>query len=181
MSETEKFISIPVVIPAYEPDERMTNLLEDLQREGIFPIVIVNDGSSHDYDELFETAEKKFGAVVLRHSKNIGKGAALKTAFSYCLEKFSGIIGCVTADCDGQHSVRDIGMIRSELALLSGTLILGVRDFDSENDLIPAKSRFGNNLTKKVFKKLYKLYISDTQTGLRGIPSSFMKDLIYTD
>ena len=55
-------------------------------------------------------------------------------------------------------------------------LILGVRAFDQEN--VPAKSQFGNNLTRKVFRTLYKVDISDTQTGLRGIPTDFMKILL---
>lgn len=45
-------------------------------------------------------------------------------------------------------------------------------------NIIPLKSSFGNNLTRKVFHLLYGLDISDTQTGLRGIPANFMKSLL---
>ena len=57
-----------------------------------------------------------------------------------------------------------------------GDLILGVRTFDKED--IPWKSRFGNRLTEKVFTYVAGVHISDTQTGLRGIPREFMKELL---
>jgi putative flippase GtrA len=55
-------------------------------------------------------------------------------------------------------------------------LILGVRDFDG--DSVPNKSKFGNKLTRFVCKALCGVKVSDTQTGLRGIPVDFMRDLL---
>lgn len=55
-------------------------------------------------------------------------------------------------------------------------LILGVGKFDSEG--IPWKSRFENTMTEKVFQYILGVHVSDTQTGLRGIPTNFMKDLL---
>ena len=51
-----------------------------------------------------------------------------------------------------------------------------MRDFKSDD--VPAKSMFGNKLTRKIFKWLYRLDITDTQTGLRGIPAGFMSALV---
>lgn len=48
-------------------------------------------------------------------------------------------------------------------------MILGVRDFDQSN--VPSKSRIGNKLTSLGFRVLIGLSVSDTQTGLRGIPN----------
>lgn len=168
---------IPIIIPAYEPDQRMTNLLSALKKAGfIQPCVIVNDGSGPEYDHYYKEAEEKYGAVVLKHVKNMGKGKALKTGFSYCLEEYPSLMGCVTADSDGQHTPEAIQAVADALQKRPDSLILGVRDFNLPE--IPEKSRFGNNLTKKVFKSLYHAEISDTQTGLRAIPATFMKELL---
>lgn len=166
---------IPIIIPAYEPDDRMTELLNTLSDNNLSPIIIVNDGSGSQFDYLYTQAEQ-LNATVLKHDVNRGKGAALKTAFSYCLNNIPDMLGCVTADSDGQHTVKDICSCMDNLSSNPEALILGVRDFSGEG--IPAKSQFGNNLTRKIFRKLYGKDISDTQTGLRGIPASFMKTLL---
>lgn len=168
--------TIPIIIPSYEPDDRLLKLLKDLQDNDLQPVVIVNDGSSAEYQDHFEKAKDEYHAIVLKHDINRGKGRALKTAFSYCLEKYMDIAGCITADSDGQHTVAAIMKCKQALLKCKQDLILGVRAFDQEN--VPAKSQFGNNLTRKVFRTLYKVDISDTQTGLRGIPTDFMKILL---
>ena len=160
--------TIPIIIPSLAPNEQLLNLLKGLTDNSLGPIILVNDGSGPEYDFYFETARATYNVTLLVHASNKGKGAALKTAFSYCLESYPFMTGCITVDSDGQHSIEDIKAIKDRLSLFPDKLILGVRNFDSE--AIPDKSRFGNNLTRKVFRFLYKQDITDTQTGLRGIP-----------
>ena len=50
--------TVPIVIPSYEPDERLISLLNDLNAAGLGPVIIVNDGSGTEYDEIFSQAEK---------------------------------------------------------------------------------------------------------------------------
>lgn len=85
--------SVPVVIPCYEPDERLTELLKELCRAGIRPIVLVNDGSSPEYDACFEEAFRIIrpsGGILLSHAVNQGKGRSLKDAFRYILQQMPG-------------------------------------------------------------------------------------------
>ena len=53
---------------------------------------------------------------------------------------------------------------------------MGCRNFDGDD--VPARSEFGNKLTRRVMKYLAGVSVSDTQTGLRGIPADFMKSLL---
>lgn len=170
---------IVIVIPAYEPDRRLLSLLEKLKANKIGPVVLVDDGSGLAYRDAFHEAEaliSEGNGMLLTHEANRGKGRALKTAFAYVLNHFSGIVGVVTADSDGQHSVEAIQNIRKTLLESPDNLILGVRRFGGEG--IPWKSKFGNNLTEKVFQYLSGIHVSDTQTGLRGIPRIFLKQLL---
>ena len=82
------YFEIPVIIPAYEPDEKLIVLLQRLKEAGIVNIVVVDDGSGNDYRKLFEQAACMSGCNVLTHMVNLGKGRALKTAFNYCLKQF---------------------------------------------------------------------------------------------
>lgn len=121
-------------------------------------------------------SKKKGGGVILTHETNKGKGRALKTAFQYVLEHVPNAVGVVTADSDGQHTVACIQKIKQSLAETPKDFILGVRDFHGAG--IPWKSRFGNQLTEKIFRYLTGVHIHDTQTGLRGIPRDFMQKLL---
>lgn len=170
------YYDIPVIIPAYEPDEKLIVLLEKLQESGIKNIVVVNDGSGTSYEGLFERAGKIEGCSVLHHSVNLGKGRALKTAFNYCLMEFGNICGCVTADSDGQHTPADILSCMRALWENPDSLILGCRNFDAAD--VPFRSSFGNKCTRKVFSYLIGISVSDTQTGLRAIPHDFMITLM---
>ena len=167
---------VPVIIPAYEPDEKLIKLLDELVAARVSPVIVVNDGSDKEkYGHLYDQARDR-EAVVLEHAVNMGKGRALKTAFNYCLNEYGGLVGVVTADSDGQHAVSDIQKCMEALIEDPSALVLGVRDFNQKG--IPARSVFGNKTTSKVMKFLVGMSISDTQTGLRGISSGFMKFLL---
>lgn len=167
---------IPLIIPSYEPDEKLIKLLADLQKDGYENILIVDDGSAEGYQPVFEQAEKEFSACVLHHPVNRGKGRALKTAFAYVLQNMPEAVGCITADSDGQHTPECIRMCAEALLQNQDSLIMGCRCFDQED--VPARSEFGNKCTRLVMKYMAGVSVSDTQTGLRGIPAAFMKELL---
>ncbi|MFV0528292.1 MAG: GtrA family protein [Lachnospiraceae bacterium] len=164
-----------IVIPAYEPHEQFISLVHRLIEATDRVILIVNDGSGPAYASIFNSIAQ-MGVVLLEHSANRGKGAALKTAMKYQLEHFPSSLGIVTADCDGQHAVIDILTIAEALDASANTLVLGSRDFTAPD--VPFKSRFGNRITSTVYGLSTGLWHVDTQTGLRGIPQTSLPELI---
>ena len=166
---------VPIIIPAYEPTIVLCELCQNLSLMTGGAIIVVNDGSSTEYDPIFEKVEEK-GCIVIRHAVNCGKGRGIKTAFHYVLNHYPEAIGTVTVDADGQHKPTDIIKVINALRENHDSLILGVRNFDNAN--IPWKSKLGNKLTKAVSSYLCGVNVSDTQTGLRGIPRGFMQQLI---
>lgn len=167
-----------IVIPALNPPLDLIKYIEKLRLFGLENILIVDDGSRPEFKNIFEKLRDKQGCQILTHAKNLGKGRALKNALNYFLtmpnvEEYNGI---VTADSDGQHRVEDVLSMVDSISNNSDSLILGCRDFDSEN--VPPKSKFGNKLTKLVFRLLYGRKITDTQTGLRGFPKEILHDML---
>ncbi|MCD7787562.1 MAG: bifunctional glycosyltransferase family 2/GtrA family protein [Firmicutes bacterium] len=169
-------INITLIIPALDPDERLIPVVEDAVAHGIADIIIVNDGSRAEFIKNFPK-ESDFPKVkILTHEKNRGKGAALKTAFSYFLENRPESEGVVTADSDGQHTTEDILLCAEEMTRGERAVILGCRDFDDPS--VPPKSKFGNKCTRAAFSVFCGIKISDTQTGLRVIPREYVAELM---
>jgi len=162
-----------VLIPAYKPDSRLPGLIEQLKDN--FQILVVDDGGGEAYSSVFDSA-RTLGAVVLTHDVNRGKGAAIKTGLAWLQDK-PGVSGVITADADGQHSPEDIEKIAAAMAEHPDAVIIGGRDFSH----MPARSRFGNTITRFFFRLGTGSRISDTQSGLRGLPASLFDKLAATE
>ena len=155
-----------VLIPAYNPNIDIMNEFLGKLKASFQNIVIVNDGSSSQYSLFFAKLSTEYPTI--SHYKNLGKGRALKTGINYILNNYPNIKAIITADCDGQHTVKDIKKCYHKWQKSKSSLILGCRDFTNEK--VPLKSRYGNKITKDIFMLFTGLKISDTQTGLRVIP-----------
>ncbi len=168
--------NIAVVIPAYEPPLKFVDYLKDLIGGGANRVIVVNDGSESKYQNVFDKAKQINGVTVLEYDKNQGKGYALKHAFSYAKENLDPSSVIITADCDGQHSVKDVLRLASSASEIPSSLILGARDFSSPN--VPSRSRFGNVNTRRMFNVLYGMKITDTQTGLRAFSYDMLDKML---
>ncbi len=164
---------IVALIPAYNPDKGMIQLVQDLKKE-FSQIVVVDDGCSEEYSEVFAAIDND--VTLLHHEVNMGKGRALKTGFSYVLEHFHDAKGVVTLDADGQHTVADTVNCCDKFLEDPKTVVFGCRDFLSDTK-IPPRSRFGNRLTSRLLKFCNDISLSDTQTGLRVVSYACLKDL----
>lgn len=164
-----------ILIPALNPPDTFADYIKELIQAGFQDIIVVDDGSASS--RCFEEIQN-MGGTILKHKRNEGKGQALKTGFFYYKEKYlpDGYAGVITVDSDGQHLVKDVEKIAAALTDGTGKLILGSRDFSLPQ--VPPKSRFGNNLTVKIFKYFLRMDIRDTQTGLRGIPNCLIDECL---
>lgn len=166
-----------IIIPSLDPDESLINFVDNLKKEGFLKIILVNDGSHPSKSQIFSSLRDNASCDLLIHAKNMGKGRALKNAFNHYLVHYAqNHNGVITVDADGQHSIEDIIKVDDVLSQDPSSLILGCRDFD--NDSVPWKSSFGNKLTRIIMKYLIGLSVTDTQTGLRGIPNSLLANYL---
>jgi putative flippase GtrA len=163
------------LIPAYKCDSVVVELAEKLIASGMFQaLVCVNDGSGPDYDSYFNSL-RELGVFVIDHAINLGKGMALRTGMNHVACHYPNSVGIVTMDADGQHLLPDIMAVGQALLKQPHSLVMGCRTFDES---VPLRSRFGNKVSKKVIRLFGGLKVSDTQTGLRGIPMSFVPSLL---
>ncbi len=166
-------LDLTIVVPSYNPDEKLKLVVEGLRARGFHDIIVVNDGSDEAHQAPFEMVGN---CTVIHHKVNKGKGRALKTAFSFCMENRKGSQGVITVDGDNQHHPDDVYACGKALLENRQSLVLGCRNF--KNDDVPPRSKFGNGITKGIFRTLCGLRISDTQTGLRAISMSKLPDMM---
>ena len=173
--------NIIIIIPAYKPSNELMILLNELKKQ-YKNIVVVNDGSGSEYNIIFDRIESDKDIDLVTHIINKGKGKSIKDAIEYAFKKYkekivaNEIIGFLTCDADGQHTINDINKCASCLKTANDNiLVLGTRTFDKTT---PLRSKFGNEVTCKVLNALHRINLKDTQTGLRCFTTSFAKDII---
>ena len=160
-----------VLIPAFEPGPALPRLVADLRHaDPDLDVLVVDDGSGPRFAEVFADA-RDAGARVVMHDVNRGKGAALKTGLAD-IAVHGPDADVVTADADGQHTPLDVLRVADALREDAGrgrsALVLGVRDFGGD---VPLRSRVGNAVARGLFRVATGRRVTDTQTGLRGIPA----------
>lgn len=160
-----------VLIPAYNPTEGLLSLIDEL-KENKIEVVVVNDGSNELSKKVFDSIKDK--CVILNHEVNKGKGCALKTGYSYIKENYKDSI-IVTMDADLQHTVKDAIRVYECVLKNKDSLVLGCRRLSKDT---PRRSRFGNSVTRFVFKLVTGVKVSDTQTGLRGFYINMIDDML---
>ena len=147
-----------VIIPTYNNAGTLKDVLSRTLAQGL-PIVVVDDGCTDGTREILSGFKD---VTVIAHPKNQGKGAALKTAFRWALEK--GYAYAVTIDSDGQHYPEDI----PELLKAKGerTIVVGSRTTRGAN----AGGSFANRFSNFWFTAYTGIRLTDTQTGFRLYP-----------
>lgn len=178
MKMTKSYGNFFIVIPAYNPDEKLIQSIEELyiHIDGS-NIIIVNDGSNEELSiRIFKYIHSKYNnIIILNHPINLGKGAALKTAFMYIMMFYPNVEGVVTMDSDGQHLVEDVLKVLHVMQENINNknynfLILGYRSFKN----IPFRSFIGNTISRYFYYLLTGKKLKDTQTGLRAISKKVM-------
>ena len=165
-----------ILIPALEPSYHFIDYVKALRQISHLYIVVVNDGSNQDYQVIFDTIDQIPQCYVIKHSKNLGKGEALKSGYRFIQKHLSFCQKIICVDCDGQHAVTDIQNIIEKMYHQESLFMLGVRDFSLHH--VPIKSWLGNRIASILLWFSTGYYIQDTQTGLRGYDYQLLDSLL---
>ncbi|MCR4600727.1 MAG: glycosyltransferase [Clostridia bacterium] len=161
-----------ILIPAFDPDERLVDLIKALMADGseyVSDIIVVDDGSNENTHYVFRRL-RSIGVRVVERDSNRGKGSALRDGLSLICEAEYDIDGVITADANGKFSCRDIRNVAKAMSENPGMVVVAQRD----------TSRMGISKWKQIWEKIQSVRLrwstgencSDFITGLRGIPAS---------
>lgn len=154
--------SITALLPAYNEEISIGSVVLRTKQYAN-RVIVIDDGSSDHTAEVAALA----GEEVLRHPKNLGKGAALKTGF----ESLNGSAVIVTIDSDGQHDPADIPRLADPILKGEADLVNGSRYLNGNKKDTPFYRRVGQKVLDAATSIDSGLSLTDSQSGFRAFSS----------
>lgn len=163
-----------VGIPAYNEEKNIASVISKLKTI-TDKIIVCDDGSSDSTGEIAE----KLGASVIRHVKNLGYGAAIKSIFLKAKEMKADIL--VTFDADGQHRIEDVEKLVKPIYEGKLDIVIGSRFLDKNNSQVPEYRKFGIKIITKVANTSLQNELTDSQSGLRAYNNKVLSELTLSE
>ncbi|PID59627.1 MAG: hypothetical protein CR986_05000 [Ignavibacteriae bacterium] len=169
MISSKKINKVCAVIPCFN---EITTIEETIRKTSDYldKVILVDDGSTDGLNKL------KFSNKVIycKHTKNLGKGAALKTGFLKSIELNFDIT--ITLDADGQHDPSCIPKFIETMEKENNDCVIGRRQRDFKT--MPPHRILSNYLTSKLLSLKTKLEILDSQSGYRAFRTKIIKNIL---
>ena len=165
---------VAAIIPAFNAARTLAPVVEETKRR-LADVIVVDDGS---IDGTSDVARAAGATTVLRHERNRGKGAALKTGFAHaCGEGYEAVI---TLDADGQHLPREIPKFLAAFADTKADLVIGGRSHLFAQ-MLPRR-RMANRFSAWSIAKASGTGVTDSQSGFRLYSADLLRNIhMHTD
>lgn len=151
-----------IVIPVFNHPRKIRDVLEAALGQGA-PVIVIDDGSTDETPDLLREVPE---ILLLRHRRNLGKGAALLTGFQAAVRLAPW---AVTVDADGQHDPREAAGLLAAVPPGCRPLVVGCRR-NMTSQPAPWTSRFGRHFSNFWVRCAGGPNLTDTQSGMRLYP-----------
>ncbi len=154
---------ILIIIPAYNEQENIAGVIEDIRTH--FPagdILVVDDGSS----DRTASIARGCGANVASLPFNLGIGGAMQTGFQYA--ERMGYDMALQFDGDGQHLAEEIGSLLEPVAEGRVDIVVGSRFLEANSYRAPFFRRLGILIFSRVLSRILGMRVTDTTSGFRA-------------
>lgn len=158
-------MAVVAAIPAYNEEIAIGSIIVRA-RQHVDEVLVIDDGSA----DCTAYVAELMGATVLRHEKNAGKGAALRTAFKWAMDKKVDIL--VTLDADGQHNPDEIPQLIQPILWKEADMVNGARFLKGHCLQVPKYRRLGQEILTFATNMTADFKVNDSQSGFRA----FSKD-----
>lgn len=165
---------IITIIPAYNEELTIVKVVESVTKYS--DVLVVDDGSTDNTTPL----AKENGAKVIKHEKNKGKGAAIKTGLNYSIRSNYDLMVLIDGDC--QHDPRCIPRLLTGMDNID--ILIGSRFLNMPPQNMPIQRRLSNGITTRLIRFVTGYHITDSQCGFRVISKKaapFFIDIDYND
>jgi len=160
-------------IPAFNEEQNIGKTITKLKKISD-SIIVCDDGSSDMTSEIAEG----LGAIVIKHEKNYGYGAAINSIFQKAKEIDTEIL--VTFDADGQHKVDDVQNVINPIKEDVADLVIGSRFLEKKSN-VPGYRKIGIKVITKVTNASIKKELTDSQSGFRAYNKKVLENISPSD
>jgi dolichol-phosphate mannosyltransferase len=170
-------------LPVYNEVSHVDPVLDEVARYAA-DLLVVDDGST---DGTAERLARRTDIDCIRHPKNRGYGAALKSAFDYAVNFRYDLL--VTIDCDGQHEPQRIGQLVAACRnadIVSGSRYLGSREplkgyLAGSREQAPAERRQINTQITRELNQRLGLSLTDAFCGFKAYRVAALAELVISE
>jgi glycosyltransferase involved in cell wall biosynthesis len=165
---------LSVVMPVFNERDTVERAIAGVLEAEIAPsieLVVVDDGSTDGTAEILERGSWPDNVRLLKHERNRGKGAAVRTALAEARGTYSAIM-----DADLEYDPRDLRLLLEPLVAGRAQVVYGTRTFTSHS----AYSFWyviGNRFVTLAANVLYNSFISDMMTGHKAMSTELFRSL----
>ncbi|MBR74476.1 MAG: glycosyl transferase [Dehalococcoidaceae bacterium] len=163
-------MNIAIGIPAYNEEKNIAVIITKLKKI-TDKIIVCDDGSSDFTAKISE----ELGAIVIKHEKNLGYGAAIRSIFLKAKESECDIL--VTFDADGQHKIEDISKVVKPIVDNESDIVIGSRFLDESEKDVPNYRKVGIKIITKITNASIKKQLTDSQSGFRAYSKKVLSEL----
>ncbi|NWK05330.1 glycosyltransferase family 2 protein [Marine Group I thaumarchaeote] len=163
-------MKIIVGIPAFNEEKNIAPIITKLTNIAD-KIIVCDDGST----DLTSKISEKLGALVIKHEKNMGYGAAIRSIFLKAKDLNGEIL--VTFDADGQHRVQDIQNVINPIINGESEIVIGSRFLDENEKDVPSYRKIGIKVITKITNVTIKEKLTDSQSGFRAYSKKVINEL----
>jgi glycosyltransferase involved in cell wall biosynthesis len=166
--------SVAVVIPAFNEAQSIGEVVKRVPETvcGVrTAVLVVDDGSS----DATADAARAAGADVVRHERNQGGGAAIRTGYRAARAAGANLI--VTLDADGQHLPQEMERLVAPIVEGRADVVIGSRTLGSADPNTFARE-LGLRVFNRVISTITRQTITDCSSGYRAVRADALDDLV---
>jgi len=164
-------LEIVIGIPAYNEEKNIASIILKLKKIAN-KIIVCDDGSN----DLTGKIAEELGVIVIKHEKNLGYGAGIRSIFLKAKEMNADVL--VTFDADGQHRIEDIQTAIEPIKNHSADIVIGSRFLNNENAKeIPEYRKIGIKVITKLTNTSLNEKLTDSQSGFRAYNQNVLKEI----
>jgi len=169
MGQKDLAPEVSVVIPAFNEEENIKEVILRLKKHKDVSVIVVDDGSTDATPRIV----RKLGTVLVRHETNKGKGEAINSGFGYILKNLPKAKYIVVIDADMQYLPEEAMKLLKPLEEDQADFVTGYRNWAK----IPFRHRLGNFVWRKFFNILFGTDFKDTNCGYIALTRDAVKEI----
>lgn len=163
-------MKILVIIPAYNEEENIESLINDIhERCPYSDYLVVNDCSKDNTEEILQ----RTGANYMSNPVNLGIGGTVQGGYIYALK--NGYDIAVQVDGDGQHDISYLGKMVEPIEKGEADIVIGSRFIEKHGFQSSAGRRFGINFLSGLIRFCTGIQIKDVTSGFRAVNRKFIE------